>query len=602
MRAAWIFVVASCGNAASPPSATSSSTTSSSVPGAPTPTGAVTCDAAVPDRACESKVGLRVCKPGDKDRVGEWRFAIEAPPYTPTENITAADLTALWKHTGKTTITASADTIEALTALLGPGAAIPSGDRIEVTADQWAIVPADELLPNWKVVGIDGKHPLDKAPDSLAVPLCGSQGSGKLAIHNIDTDKLTVLVMTGTTALTRYTAKLMEEKGILYPLSAGEPWLAAADFVHISNEVSFIPNCDTGTGKPTMAFCSKEPYIELLEKSHANIIELTGNHLHDYGHEKLAHTIEMYEKRGWAFFGGGRNQLEATSPRLIEHHGNKLAFIGCNMPHTGWKVIRAEAPDVGACDIPRIQWQIRDLKSRGYTPIVSIQHDEVYKHDPPDGLVRDLRAVADAGPAFVMGSQAHCPHPWEVHRGTYVHYGPGNFYFDQFWHPVRDAAQDKLYIHAGKLLTVGHLYTRIEERGRSRILDLKERGELLSDLAGAQSRLPKGAEPWGKPIDAPAHADRELPDSVLVKGVLQQFTVHRPAKLEADKKYPLVIELAGQTGTDDEFVVTPTHTSAPADKLGPAISAWMTAKYAVDPARVTIDTGSTGKTAKPKKK
>ena len=44
--------------------------------------------------------------------------------------------------------------------------------------------------------------------------------------------------------------------------------------------------------------------------------------------------------------------------------------------------------------------------------------------------------------SFVMGSQAHCPHPWEMHHNAYVHYGPGNLFFDQFWHPVRDAAQD----------------------------------------------------------------------------------------------------------------------------------------------------------------
>ncbi len=526
-------------------------------------------------------MALSVCKAGDKNQVGEWRYAIAAPPFTKTEDLSKADLEALWKKDKG--IAASADTIAALTTQFGAGAAATLVDnaRPEITDAQWAILPADELLPNWKVVSVDGVHPLDKKPGVLSVPLCSA---AKTAVRNIDPEKLTVLVMTGTTAATRFTSKLMEEKGVLYPLSSPgiEPWLAAADFVHLSNEVSFLPKCDTGDGKPTMSFCSKENYIELFEKSHVNIVELTGNHLHDYGHDWLGHTIEMYEKRGWLFFGGGRTQLEATTPRLVEHHGNKLAFLGCNMPHTDWKVIRTEQPDVGACDMARMQWEIRDLKSRGYVPIVSIQHDEVYKHDPPAGLVRDLRQVADAGPAFVMGSQAHCPHPWEVHRGTYLHYGPGNIYFDQFWHPVRDAAQDKLYIHAGKLLTVGHLYTRIEERGRPRVLDAKERGELLADLAGAQARLPK-AEPWAAPVEGPADK-RDRPDSVLIKGVQQTFTVRVPSVLDDGKKYPLVISRSGTPPVDDNaYVVSLKKTFAPTDKLIPAITKWMEAKYAVEP-------------------
>ncbi len=588
MRGAWLVVIAACGNGTSQPASSPSATTPTpGTPGAPEVVAAnAVCDPAVPDRACKPGVALSVCKAGDKHQVGEWRYAIAAPPFTKIEDITKADFEALWKKDKG--IAASADTIAALTTQFGAGGATAITERPDVTDAQWAIVPADELVPNWKVVSVDGVHPLANKPGVLSVPLCGSaaSSSSKLAVRNIDPAKLTVLVMTGTTAATRFTSKLMEEKGVLYPLSSPgvEPWLAAADFVHLSNEVSFLPKCDTGDGKPTMAFCSKENYIELFEKSHVNIVELTGNHLHDYGHDWLGHTIEMYEKRGWMFFGGGRTQLEATTPRLVEHHGNKLAFLGCNMPHTDWKVIRTEQPDVGACDIARMQWEIRDLRSRGYVPIVSIQHDEVYKHDPPAGLVRDLRQVADAGPAFVMGSQAHCPHPWEVHRGAYMHYGPGNIYFDQFWHPVRDAAQDKLYIHAGKLLTVGHLYTRIEERGRPRVLDAKERGELLADLAGAQARLPK-TEPWAPPVEGPTDK-RDRPDSVLIKGVQQTFTVRVPANLDDGKKYPLVISRSGTPPVDDNaYVVSLKKTFAPADKLIPAITKWMEAKYPVAPSK-----------------
>ena len=605
-----LVVVAACGTTSSPsqPVATSgAAATGVATPSTATASAPTACDPAVPAAACKQQGGLRTCKEGDPARVGEWRFAIIVPSYASVEDVATDKLAALWKAEPGATIqlAATTETRAALAVVLGPGklATLEPGARPTIDDKHWAIVPADELVPNWKVITVDGKHPLDAAPGPLAVPLCGADK--QLAVRNIDPARLTTLAMTGTTALTRYVAKLMDDKGILYPLPSVEPWLKSVDFVHISNEVSFVPKCDAGS-KPTMSFCSKESYIELLEKSHTKIVELTGSHLHDYGRDWIDHTIAMYEKRGWIWFGGGRNQVEATAPRLLEHKGNKLAFLGCNMPHTDNKVI-SSGSGVAACDLARLGWQIRDLKKRGYVPIVSVQHDEVYKHDPPHGLVQDLRQIADAGPAFVMGSQAHCPHPWEVHRGAYVHYGPGNFYFDQFWHPVRDAAQDKLYIHDGKLLTVGHLYTRIEERGRPRVLNDSERAEFLVDLGEAQTRLPRGAEPWAAPVDVPE--SRERPDSILVKGVVERIVVKVPAKLEDGKQYALVIELGGPAvaNSDAAFVVTPAsrkHTKAPkpsAAKLGEGITALMTAKYPIDPEQITVNVPVAKPRGKPKR-
>jgi Bacterial capsule synthesis protein PGA_cap len=606
MRASWVVaVLAACGTTSSPsPTATGSAPVAAPTPVITAPTGPVPCDPAVPAAACKLQGGLHACKPGDPGRVGEWRYAIVVPQYQVVEDLPADQLAPLWQGTGTIQLAATAETQAALTTVLGPGklTTLEAGVRmadLAIDDTHWAIVPAHELVPNYKAITLGGKHVLDKAPNALAVPLCGADP--KLAVRNIDPAKLTKLVMTGTTALTRFTAKLMDEKGVLYPLTAVEPWLADADFVHISNEVSFVPKCDAGT-KPTMSFCSKEQYMQLLEKSHANIIEMTGSHLQDYGREWIHHTLDEYKARGWMWFGGGHDQLEATMPKFLEHAGTKFAFLGCNMVWTTSKVI-FPGPGVGACDLPRIQWQVRDLRAQGYTVIVSVQHEEVYVHDPPSVVVADLRKIAEAGAAFVMGSQAHCPHPWEVHHGAYVHYGPGNFYFDQFWHPVRDAAQDKLYFHAGKLLAVNHLYNRTEERGRPRLLTTSERGELLGDLWRALRKLP-AAKPWAPPIEVPA--TRERPDSILVKGVVQPITVKVPAKLEADKKYPLVVELGGPATIDDAaFVVSVGKKRAPAattEKLATGITTWMTAKYPIDPDQITLNTGAKAKPKKAKPK
>jgi poly-gamma-glutamate synthesis protein (capsule biosynthesis protein) len=541
------------------------------------------CAPGVPAAACAAFAArqtpgtLATCPRDAKTRVGEWRYALTAPLYSPVEDVSASELAAMWHGLDMRALQMTADTRAALATVLGP-------DRVEVveTPDpaRWAIVPADQLLPNTKVVTVGGKHPLGREPGPLALPLCGPSN---VIVRNIDPNQLTTLAMTGVTAMARGTAALMDDKGVTYPVKDVEPWLRDADVVHISNEVSFVPKCDTKR-KATMEFCSKESYIELLEAAHAKIIELDGSHLSDYGRQWINHTVDMYQAHGWRWFGGGRDEYESTRPLIYEHHGNKLAFIGCNTVRLSWKVI-TPGPEVAGCDFARIEWQVRDLRRRGYMPIVAVQHEEVYVHMPPDVLIRDFRRMAEAGAAFVFGSQSHCAHPWEIHYGSFIHYGPGNFFFDQMQSPhTREAANDLLYIYHNRLLTVGHLFTETEEAGRPRVMTDRERTAFLREMTDTLAKMSK-SKPTATPKEVPASPAR--PDSFFLKNVQEKLTVTVPPELEADTTHvqPLVIECGGSAAIDRALVATPAARCTPA--LVAAITEFMVKKYRADPNRVT---------------
>ncbi|HET9993567.1 MAG TPA: CapA family protein, partial [Kofleriaceae bacterium] len=378
--------------------------------------------------------------------------------------------------------------------------------RPDVRPGHWAIVPADELAPAWKIVTVGGAHPLQGDGGALAIGLCGGAH-----VANVEPADVTTLAMTGVTAMARFTAKLMDRKGTTYPARDIASWFEHTDYVHISNEVSFVPTCEPSAdrGQP---FCSRESYIELMEKVHANLVELDGSHLDDFGSRFFAHTIDMYEQRGWHFFGGGRDQVEAAKPLVLaDKAGTKLAFIGCNMPHSTGHWI-SNRPDVGYCDLARIEYDIADLRNRGYTPIVSIQHEEVYTHAPPDVVVHDFRRLAAAGAAVVFGSQAHVAHPFEVVDGAFVHYGAGNLFFDQTWNGARDATNDRFYFWKGRLLAVDHLFTRLEEAGRPRPMTAAERAVFLKTLDDERAKLAP-ANAWKAPHTASTAA---IPDDFLV--------------------------------------------------------------------------------------
>ena len=406
------------------------------------------------------------------------------------------------------------------------------------------------------------------------MPLCGT------SVRNIDRDQLTTLVMSGTTAMTGRLARRIDEHGIADTIRYIQPWFTSADLVHISNEVSFVHRCDPSTGQEKLVFCSRDSYVDLLAALHARIIELTGSHLIDYGHRSLLRTIAAYERRGWLWFGGGRTQLDATEPRLVEHHGNKLAFVGCNAV-AAWIRAVGQGAGVAACDWARVTWQIQDLRRRGYTPIVSVQHQETHVHDVPPLLVADLRRLAEAGAAFVMGSQAHSAHPWDVHFGAYIHYGPGNILFAQDREEQREATVDKLYIHAGRLLTVEHLFTRIEH-GQPRLLRDAERARFLAEIVRVERELPP-PDPTGTPAAAPD--SRTRPDSVVIHGRNQHLTITPPEQLTPGTRYPLIVDLAGTASVPGAFVVTPKRSSRASTH---DIARFMRAKYPIDPRRVSV--------------
>jgi poly-gamma-glutamate synthesis protein (capsule biosynthesis protein) len=577
VRVPWcIILLAACGGVDSAAPAGTGGAAAS----APRAAAGARCAPGVPSAACVAP-GVRACERGAADRVGEWRYALIAGPFDPTEDVTADQLAAAWRDGA---IAAAPETEAALAGALGAhgsGPHLAPGERPRLDTAMWAIVPAHELVPSWSVITVDGRHPLESADGPLALPLCGA---AKAPLQNIDPAHLTRLVMSGTTALTGRTAERIDTAGVADTVRHIQPFFRSADLVHISNEVSFVSRCNPLSGQRELKFCSRDGYIELLEALNTRLIELTGSHLIDYGYGALERTIDQYEKRGWIWFGGGRTQLDATMPRIVEDHGNRLAFVGCNAV-AAWIRAIGQGPGVATCHWARMIWQIQDLRRRGFTVIASVQHRELRNHTPDPDLVRDLRSLAEAGAVFVMGSQAHVAHPWDVHQGAYVHYGPGNILFAQYPVIQRDATVDKLYVHEGRLLTVGRIYTRTE-RGQPRLLTGAERTRFLGELAAAAASLAP-PDPWATPTIPPE--TRARPDSVIIDGRSQVLTVTAPERIDPGARYPLIVDLAATTppaapAANTYIVIRTGKTRATGDQ----IAAFMRAKYPIDPARISI--------------
>jgi len=439
-----------------------------------------------------------------------WTYALAAPFYTVTDELSLAALKGIWQGqpaSGFEKIILTADTKAALTVLLGE----PNEATVAVlgAADLQsyalagegllAVLPFDALTPTWKVLRVEGRAPIDADFDPALNPLAVQfelQGdrdqAPPLPAGNYSPDRRTVLVMTGVTALTRATAYQMEIRGNTFPGTDIQNWLTSADLTHISNEVPFAENCPSpDPNQPNLIFCSSPDRIELLDYVGTDIIELTGNHMLDYGAAAMNLTLQMYADRGWTYYAGGWDLADAQTPRLVTHNGNKLAFIGCNPVGPASDFATASQPGSAPCgDYGWILGAISAAKAQGYLPIVTLQYNEDYTAIPSSQMIADFQSLVDAGAVVVNGSQAHTPKVMTFYKDGFIHYGLGNLFFDQmnvyygetYMPYTRDEFIDRLVFYDNRLASVELLTAELENYARPRPMTADEREAFLGRI------------------------------------------------------------------------------------------------------------------------
>ena len=270
----------------------------------------------------------------------------------------------------------------------------------------------------------------------------------------------------------------------LYPASLIREPLIDADILHINNEVPFVYNCDNSMNFGALVFCSRPSYMALLEDIGTDVLELDGDHFQDHGDDPVYYTLDIYDEAGIPYYGGGHNKQEAQEPLLIEHNGNRFAFLGCNAKEIGYAAASDTRPGAVHCDIELMKQQIRNLRMQGIIPIVTFQHQEVFQVKAVDIIRNDFNAVRDAGAVIVSGSQSHIPMEFNVSTNYFVHYGLGNLFFDQaFLMPeTAEAFIDRHIFYDGRYINTELLTIRFTNAALSHYSEGEERTTLLDRI------------------------------------------------------------------------------------------------------------------------
>ena len=465
---------------------------------------------------------LRFGYEGQKDEaVYGYTFAAATRFDTIDTKVTWPAVQAIWR--GKSdrfsAVAVLTDTLPALSQILGkPGPTVVGyATQPEVVTAAWAnaadqapalvLLPFDQLEPRLVVLAIDGQNPVENANkfDATAYPLVATIYAQNLAKTdterqvvqtllqtlppgNREPDRLTVVAMTGVTAMVRLTAREMDKRGVEWVAKVVGPELAAADITAISNEVPFVEGCKTNTRMDNLTFCSKPEYLNALTDCGVDIIGLTGNHQNDYGREDAIQSLDFYEQANLPVYGGGRNKEAAFTPLYREHNGNRLAFLGANSygPTFAWAT--DALPGSAQFDLNIMSATIRAIKAQDRADVVlaELQYQESYDVVPLVDQRQDFSALTRAGADIVTGVQSHVPQAMEFTEDKLILYGLGNLFFDQMSNQAtREGMIVKHTIYKGRHLSTQLLTTLLYDYGQPRWTTPTERRSILQRVYGA---------------------------------------------------------------------------------------------------------------------
>lgn len=167
--------------------------------------------------------------------------------------------------------------------------------------------------------------------------------------------------------------------------------------------------------------------VNLLQKIPNLLVNLSNNHIRDYGDEGVLNTISVLEKNGITYVGAGKNIYEMKKASIHTVGQKKVAVFSC----TEHEFSHADETHAGANPLDDFQdvFTIQQLANENDYVIV-LYHGgcEFYEYPTPLQQKR-LRSYIKAGADVVICQHSHCIGSVEEYEKGTIIYGQGGFLF-----------------------------------------------------------------------------------------------------------------------------------------------------------------------------
>lgn len=190
-----------------------------------------------------------------------------------------------------------------------------------------------------------------------------------------------------------------------------------------------------GTAEPDKPYTFRaHPRTLKVLKRHFDVLGLANNHSGDFGPEAFGEMLDLLDRQGLAYFGGGRDLARAHAPRIIERNGLRIALLGYNefMPRSFEADF--DKPGVAWSEDEQVRLDIVNARNHFHADLVIPVMHWGWEHEAlASPRQRQLaRLMIDAGADAVVGGHPHVTQDVEHYQGKPIIYSLGNFVFDGF--------------------------------------------------------------------------------------------------------------------------------------------------------------------------
>ncbi|MES2148524.1 MAG: CapA family protein [Pseudomonadota bacterium] len=171
-----------------------------------------------------------------------------------------------------------------------------------------------------------------------------------------------------------------------------------------------------------------------LLKRHFDALALANNHSGDYGPEAFGEMLDLLDKKGIAYFGGGRTLAAAHQPLIVERKGLRIALLGYDEFFPRSFEADTDKPGIAWSEDEMVRLDIANARTRYHADLVIPFMHWGWEHEGTAGArQRQLaRVMIDAGADAVVGGHPHVTQDVEQYQGKPIIYSLGNFLFDGF--------------------------------------------------------------------------------------------------------------------------------------------------------------------------
>lgn len=278
------------------------------------------------------------------------------------------------------------------------------------------------------------------APNSTLVPNPTlSEPSEKATVDtNIHSDPTVTLMAVGDVMLGRSIGELIHSDSPLEPFIQVKTIFREADWA-VANLECAITN---STQPERKRYTFRAPFESApgLAEAGINVVNLSNNHILDFGETGLLDTLNGLQLNNIRSFGAGLNIQEARKALILDKNGLSIALLAytdvpvetsSNFDTHKW-IANDFNPGIAWASLPVVQEDVINARRQADLVIVYF-HYGIENLNHAIQAQRELATGAiDAGASLVLGSHSHRLQEIEHYNNGLIIYGLGNFVFDGF--------------------------------------------------------------------------------------------------------------------------------------------------------------------------